>query len=139
MPYRLLLPRIHFEAMLRHGRETLPNECCGFLVGRLGDGVGTVEEAIPLTNQLDSSTRYRADVSELLEVQKRLRASGLQELAVYHSHPSSPPIPSRTDLANNGYGDTIVHLIIGFEHELPEVRGWWLQETDYHEAEWLVE
>ena len=62
---------------------------------------------------------------------------GLVELAVYHSHPTSAPVPSRTDLERN-YSPEVVNVIISLAGEAPSVRAWWLTDTDYREAEWEV-
>jgi proteasome lid subunit RPN8/RPN11 len=64
-----------------------------------------------------------------------MRKRGIDMLAVYHSHPASAPIPSPTDLEWNFYPGT-VSLIISLKQSEPEVRGWWLGEKDYREAEW---
>ena len=63
-----------------------------------------------------------------------MRESALELLAFYHSHPTSPPIPSKTDLAQNFYGSEVVHLIISLQGPEPEVRGWHLRETDFQPA-----
>ena len=65
-----------------------------------------------------------------------MRAMGTELLAIYHSHPTSEPIPSRTDLERNYYGSDVVHFIISLKDAEPRMRGWWLGETDYREAEW---
>jgi proteasome lid subunit RPN8/RPN11 len=59
-------------------------------------------------------------------------------LAFYHSHPTSEPVPSKTDLAENGYGDCVIHLIVSLTSVPPLVRGWWLREDTYREAEFSL-
>jgi proteasome lid subunit RPN8/RPN11 len=66
-----------------------------------------------------------------------MRERGLEILAVYHSHPAAPPVPSRTDLARNYYPDAVT-LIVSLTTTPPTVRGWWLTDRDYREAEWEV-
>jgi hypothetical protein len=44
-------------------------------------------------------------------------------------------VPSRTDLARN-YSTDVMNLIISLKSSEPQVRGWWLNETGYREAEW---
>ena len=68
-----------------------------------------------------------------------MRSRGEEVLAVYHSHPASDPIPSRRDVEENTYGETVVHLIVGLAGEEPDVRAWWLTEGGFREAEWTVE
>ena len=66
-----------------------------------------------------------------------MRARGFDLLAIYHSHPVSDPVPSRTDLERN-YFDGVMHLILSLKAEEPILRGWWLGEKDYREAEWGI-
>jgi proteasome lid subunit RPN8/RPN11 len=124
--------------MLDQAQSELPNECCGILAGRIVDGVGRVEMRYPLVNELASPTEYSAEAKSLITAHKDMRARGIIELAVYHSHPTSAPIPSRTDRERNFYGTLVVFLIIGLKDARPEVRSWWLRERDFVEADWQV-
>jgi len=65
-----------------------------------------------------------------------MRKRGIDVLAVYHSHPTSPPVPSKKGLARNYWGPDVAAFIISLTTEPPTVRGWWLTEVDYREAEW---
>jgi proteasome lid subunit RPN8/RPN11 len=121
-----------------------PNECCGLLAGVLetpdegGVPVGRVVARFPLVNALASPRRYAADPRGLFDASKAMRNEGWEVLAVYHSHPTSDPIPSLTDLKENGYEDAVVHLIISLTTSPPTIRGWRLTETEYREEEWDV-
>jgi [CysO sulfur-carrier protein]-S-L-cysteine hydrolase len=136
-PFRLIIPRPIYEAMLAHARAELPAECCGLLAGNLIDGIGRVTQHLPLVNSLKSPTEYESDPRSMLAAQKAIRASGTQELAVYHSHPSSDPIPSRRDLERS-YGEGVVNLIIGLRGTEAVVRGWWFASDGAREAEWEI-
>lgn len=130
MPHpRLRIPRPILEAMRTHARAEHPNECCGLLAGP----PQLVTHHFPLVNVLASPVVYEADPRELLSVHRRMRELGIEEVAIYHSHPSSAPIPSSTDLARNGYGASIPHLIIGPEGE---ICGWWLHGAHFEPATW---
>lgn len=135
---RLLIPRPIYEAMLAHARAELPAECCGLLAGTMNDGIGRVTQHLPLVNALKSPTEYESEPRSMLAAQKAIRASGTQELAVYHSHPTSDPIPSRRDLERS-YGEGVLNLIIGLRGAEPEVRGWWLATERAREAEWEID
>ncbi len=128
---RLRIPRPIFDAMLAHARADFPDECCGFLAGI--DGV--VTHRFPLVNALASPTAYQVDSRELLKAHRAMRNLGIGEVAIYHSHPSSAPVPSASDLSQNGYGDTIPHVIIG---PGDEVQVWWIGESTFEEAEWEI-
>jgi len=78
-----------------HAREEAPNEACGLL---LLDG-DTAVEYVRATNTAASPYRFT-----LFLEPARWADIGDTELgqAVVHSHPSSPPRPSRTDVENIG-------------------------------------
>jgi [CysO sulfur-carrier protein]-S-L-cysteine hydrolase len=137
-PFRLVIPRPIYEALLVHALAELPAECCGLLAGRLSaDGtVGDVTHHYPLVNELNSPTEFLSDPYSMLRADKAIRSEGTDVLAVYHSHPTSDPVPSRKDRERN-YSPRVMNLIIG-TNETPEVRAWWLTETDYCEGEWEV-
>jgi proteasome lid subunit RPN8/RPN11 len=136
-PFRLVIPRPIFDAMLAHAAAVLPAECCGLLAGRVEDGVGVVTDHYLLVNELASPTEFVSDADSMFAAHKAMRAAGTDVLAVYHSHPTSAPVPSRRDLERN-YSEGVVNLIVGLAGESPEVRGWWLTATEYREAEWTI-
>ncbi len=142
MPFRLVLPRSVYEAMIAQAQAEQPLECCGLLAGVVEEGTGRVVKAYPLVNALASAVEYESEPRGLIAADRDMRTAGLEVLAVYHSHPSSPPLPSRKDLQRNWAvrdltGDR-VHLILSLLQSPPVVRAWWLGETDYREAEWEV-
>ncbi|HKB37879.1 MAG TPA: M67 family metallopeptidase [Gemmataceae bacterium] len=137
MPFRLEVPRAVFEAILEQARAELPNECCGLLAGTVEGEVGRVVERYALVNELASPVEFVGEARGQFAAEKDMRRKGLDVLAVYHSHPTTAPVPSRKDLARN-YSKDVVNLIISLAGPEPVVRGWWLTETDYHEAELTV-
>jgi proteasome lid subunit RPN8/RPN11 len=146
MPFGLAVPRALHDAMIAQARVESPNECCGLLAGVRelpGEGdvrnapVGRVVERYPLPNQLASPIEFESDARATFEADRDMRRRGLEVLAVYHSHPTTAAVPSRTDLARN-YSPHVVNLIISLLTDPPSVRGWLLTETDYREAEWVI-
>ena len=132
------LPRPLHDAVLAQARAEYPNECCGLLAGRVEGGVGLVARRYPLVNALASPTEFLSESRGLLEAHKDTRRHGLEFLAVYHSHPTSAPVPSRTDLARNYYPDAVWLIVSLADPAAPLIRGWWLKETSFAEAEWDV-
>jgi proteasome lid subunit RPN8/RPN11 len=135
---RLLVPQPFYDVMLIQALMEMPLECCGLLAGKIGpDGTGLVEEGYPLVNAAASPVEYLSEPRGMFTACRDMRRRGLDILAVYHSHPSSPPVPSRKDLAQN-YDPGVVNVIISLASEEPHVRAWWLAEDRYREAEWVV-
>lgn len=135
--FRLLIPRPLFDAMLAHVRSELPAEGCGLLAGTVAGGIGRVSLHLPLVNVLRSPTEVESEPRSLLAAHKAMRAAEVDVLAVYHSHPTSDPVPSRRDRERN-YSERVVNLIIGLRGTEPEVRAWWLSEDGATEAEWGI-
>jgi proteasome lid subunit RPN8/RPN11 len=92
----VVVPEATLNALAEHARAEAPNESCGLLV--LKDGVA--ERYVPGVNAAASPYRFelRMDDPEVWF----LEDEGY-ELAVVHSHVSSPPRPSRTDVENVGH------------------------------------
>jgi [CysO sulfur-carrier protein]-S-L-cysteine hydrolase len=123
--------------MVEHAQAELPNECCGLLAGvRDGDTL-RVEAWHPLVNEAGSPIEYHAEKS-LFQAVKEMREHGHDIVAIYHSHPSSAPVPSKKDMQRNFYGDAVVHFIVGLDGPEPVLRGWWLQEDEFDEAVWEI-
>jgi [CysO sulfur-carrier protein]-S-L-cysteine hydrolase len=90
----VVIPAEVRSALIAHAEEERPNEACGLLL--LRDSVA--EEYVRGENA--AASPYRFDLKVDPEVWF-LEDEGY-ELAVFHSHLSSPPRPSRTDIENIG-------------------------------------
>ena len=120
-----------------------PLECCGLLAGvreeakTPAEAVGRVLRRYPLVNAAASPREFVSEARSMFDACKDMRERGLDMLAVYHSHPTSEAVPSRTDLARHGM-EEVACLIVSLAGTRPEVCVWWLTDTDYREAEWEV-
>jgi proteasome lid subunit RPN8/RPN11 len=120
--------------MVAQAIAELPNECCGLLAGPAG---GDVCRHYPLANAAASPREYLSDPESLFAAHKDMRRHRLEIQAIYHSHPSSDPIPSRTDCERLQYPEA-VHLIISLKASEPIIRAWWLSPDSFREAEWDI-
>jgi proteasome lid subunit RPN8/RPN11 len=134
-PFRLLLPRRFYDAMVRQAIAELPNESCGVLAGVLGGTAVRAEYCYPLPNAAASPTEFWSEERSMLAVHKDMRKAGWEIVAVYHSHPTSAAVPSRTDRERN-YSAEVMNLIISLQGEIPEMRGWFLTDQESREGEW---
>ena len=87
-----------------HARAEEPNEACGLIA--LRDGVA--ERYIAATNAAASPYRFQLETAP---EHWFLEDEGY-ELAVFHSHLSSPPRPSRTDVENIGLWEGRPYVIL---------------------------
>jgi len=146
IPFRLLIPQEIYRRLLAHAQAELPNECCGLLAGKSSAEEGPasanpIRQALdyyPLKNAADSPVEYLSDPRSMFEAVREMRRLGREIVAVYHSHPSSAPVPSRTDLERN-YSEEVMNLIVGLSDAEPLMRGWWLTSGGYTEGEWQLE
>lgn len=118
--------------MIAQAQAEQPHECCGLLAG---PSPAVVTHRYPLINDLASAVEYLSDPKSMFDAVRDMRRHGIDVVAVYHSHPTSAPVPSRTDLERN-YSPEVVNFIISLKNAVPEVRGWWLTADSYREAEW---
>ena len=105
------------EDLIAHARESRPRECCGILLGR-GDHVSL---AIRARNLAEHPSRFEVDPRDHIDARRTARAHGLEVIGFYHSHPHSAAQPSPTDLSEAAYPEC-VHLIVGFNGEVAEIR-----------------
>ena len=143
MAFRLHVPRDLLDGVVAQALAEQPLECCGLLAGvreeakTPGGAVARVLRRYPLVNAAASPREFVSEARSMFDACKDMRERGLEMLAVYHSHPTSPAVPSRTDLARHGMED-VVCMIVSLAGVRPEARGWWLTEMDYREAEWEI-
>jgi len=124
--------------MVAQALREAPNECCGLFAGVVRDGVAQVERIYPLVNAAASPVLYESDVHSIKAAYLDMDRRELVFIAVYHSHPTSLPVPSKTDLERNA-SEEVVNLIVSLAVDPPLVRGWWLTATEYREAAWEVQ
>jgi len=110
----VVIPEAVRQALAAHARDESPNEACGVVVVR--DGVA--ERYVAGRNAAASPYRFELDVAPETWF---LEDEGY-ELAVFHSHLSSPPRPSRTDVENVGLWSGRPYLI--YTVRTDELAGW---------------
>lgn len=122
------------DSLVAHAREEAPNECCGYL--RLSDG--RVDKVFRATNELASRYGYELDPRSLFAANE-LDDRGYG-VAIYHSHPRSPAVPSQTDL-NLAHYPHWTYLIVSLDGEDAggSVRAWRIVEGRFEEEEIVVE
>ena len=100
----MLIPPEVRAALVEHARAESPNECCGLIACR--DSVA--ERYVPARNAAASPYRFELDA----DPEAWFLEDDGYELAVFHSHLSSPPRPSRTDIENIGLWEGRPYVIL---------------------------
>ena len=103
----MVIPAEVRSALVEHAEAERPNEACGLIV--LRDGVA--ERYVPGDN--GAASPYRFELKTEPEVWF-LEDEGY-DLAVFHSHLSSPPRPSRTDVENIGLWEGRPYVILNLQ------------------------
>jgi proteasome lid subunit RPN8/RPN11 len=123
-------------AIRAHGRDAFPHECCGALLGR--DGVVQEAFALPNTTEEGPRRRFLVRAEDYRVAETRARATELDLLGFYHSHPDHPAKPSQFDLdhAWPSFSYVIVSVMAGRDELLTS---WQLKEDRSAFGEELVE
>lgn len=126
---RLLITPDHLRAIDRHGEQTYPEECCGFLIGRADAETTWVERLLPVDNERQDSrhNRYVINPETVLAAHKEARAAGADVVGYYHSHPDHPSKPSDFDREHAWPG--LSYLIVSVQKgRAADARSWRLAD-----------
>jgi proteasome lid subunit RPN8/RPN11 len=127
---RLVIPPALLDRMVAHCRASYPDETCGIFAGK----GGIAEKIYEMTNVEPSPVSYLMDPKEQFLAMKEMRNEGNRMIAIYHSHPQSPPFPSGKDISLAFYPDT-VYVIVGLiDRDRPEIRGFEIREGNVSEV-----
>ena len=140
--FHLEVPRSIFDDLVAQALREVPAECCGLLAGPpptpgSQPARARVERRYPLINELQSPREFLSESRSMFDAMRDMERRGFEVLAVYHSHPQSPPTPSRKDLEWS-YSSQVVHFILSLATALPELRGWWYLQDRFDEASWEI-
>ena len=100
-----MIPAEVRAALVAHAEAEAPNEACGLVLLR----DGAAERYVPGRNGAASPYRFEL---ELHDPELWFAEDDGYELAVFHSHLSAPPRPSRTDVENIGLWEGKPYLIL---------------------------
>ena len=117
------------DDLIAHALQDAPNECCGMIASRDGEAV-SVHRA---RNAAASPLRYEIDGMEQYKIQSAIEDAGLELGAIYHSHTRSAPEPSQTDI-NLAFYPEALYVIVGLEHDEPDVRAWRIVDGQVSQA-----
>jgi [CysO sulfur-carrier protein]-S-L-cysteine hydrolase len=114
----VVIPAEVRSALVEHAEAERPNEACGLIA--LKDGVA--ERFFPGRNRAASPYRFELEIDpEVWFVE-----DDGYELAVFHSHPASPPRPSRTDVESIGLWTGRPYVILSLR--TGELAAWTIED-----------
>jgi proteasome lid subunit RPN8/RPN11 len=96
------------DKLLEHARGEAPNEACGLLSGDLAARTATAYH--PARNANASPYVYSVHPDDLVRIVLGIEDAGQDLVAIFHSHPNTPAIPSPTDIRSALYPDAFYLL-----------------------------
>ena len=127
---RIEIPSHVYAEIVAHAKEAYPHECCGVLVGNtLGAKKVFNAERTTNLNKERAADRYILDPMEMNIIDKQARASSLQIIGFYHSHPDHTDRPSKFD-RENGQPDYSYLIVSVLEGTDIAVRCWMFSEEN---------
>lgn len=123
------LKQEHLDLMRAHVEAHAPLEACGLLAGKNN----SVEEVLLIANQAQSPVRFRMDPADQLKAFNWMESSGLDLLAIFHSHPAGPETVSVTDIAEAAY--PVVQIIWSRLNGIWKARGFWIRDKQATEVQ----
>jgi proteasome lid subunit RPN8/RPN11 len=117
----LTLKREHIFLMQRYINAEAPLEACGLLGGKNE----VVEVVLPVKNAAESRVRFQMDPKAQLRAIERIESEGLEIIAIFHSHPKGPSVPSPTDIVEASY--RVVNIIWSKVGRRWQARGFWIE------------
>src|SRR5689334_18984656 len=117
----LILPRTLVQDLFHQAQLSPKTEICG-LVSAVD---GEARACYPVTNVSgDPEHLFDLDAQGQIDALRRMREKGEHLFAIYHSHPSAPPVPSDRDHERIAYPDAY-YLIISLNIKgVLELRAW---------------
>lgn len=98
-----------YDEMIAYCQTVLPNEGCGLLSGITASG----DTLWKLRNESHNANRFYMSANAIKHAVEKIDMKGEMLSGIFHSHPSSPAIPSSHDLESNPYAD-LAYLIVSF-------------------------
>lgn len=125
--------------LLAHCRKAYPHEACGLLSGKKS----WAYRHFPIPNvALDPLVEYEMDPQGQYDAFRAIEGQGEDLVAIYHSHPTTPAVPSRADISR-AYYPRAYYLIVSLAQNQPEVRAYRLNalngravEVYWHLRKW---
>jgi len=132
----LQLPRALVNQILAHAQQNPDEEICGLISKKNGKA----NHYYRITNVADSKTnRFEMSGAEQISAMKKMRSQDAKLLAIVHSHPDAPAIPSETDRKENQYTD-IFYLVVSLDTKgVLELRCFLLINGKFKSAELVLE
>ena len=126
----IAIPKKIIQNLLHHAQQTPEQEVCGLISSQNNSPI----RSYPIKNTADKPERFfNLDAKQQIQAMAQMRDNNEHLLAIYHSHPTAPSIPSATDVEYANYPDAL-HIIISLNTKgVLELRGYQIDNTQFIE------
>ena len=133
----IVFSREAYDTMIDHALAGTPNEICGVLGGTTKTPdtatVTSIHKAPNVANHPE--TEYRIDPEIQYEILQTIETNDRELIGFYHSHPTGPTHPSRTD-EHQATWPGVSYTIVTLATKHPFIGSWrWNDSTDSFEQE----
>ena len=127
MNAELVLPRTLVNQILTHAQQHEHTESCGLISA----SAGKPAHYYAVKNiAADPSTHFEMEPKQQIAAMKHMREHGENLLAIVHSHPLNPPVPSVTDMKEAGYPEAYYIIVSLNTRGVLEMRGYKIVDAE---------
>ncbi|HEY3365836.1 MAG TPA: M67 family metallopeptidase [Symbiobacteriaceae bacterium] len=126
-PSRLVIGQHLLRRILEQCMEERPYEACGILTGKNGQ----VLHAYATDNAKRSPVFYEVDAVQQERALRSMAEHGDELIAIYHSHPTAPAVPSINDIRLAVHYPEAIRVIVSLAGPA-DVRAFLIQDGRVH-------
>ena len=131
---KIVITATCYNEIINHGIMNYPYEVCGLLSGTNNK----VLSVWKLENELKSDRRFYVGEKAVAKNLKSIANKNEMLLAIYHSHPTTAPLPSHYDISNH-MDDNIIMVIITYKTKTPKMKCYRISNGTYRECVLIIE
>lgn len=120
------IPRTIVNQILHHAQQSETEETCGLISGKNGE----FRHCHAVANVAGDRRRlFQMDPKGQIDAMRHIREAGEELMAIYHSHPDAPALPSATDIEQDDYPE-VLYLIVSLTTKgVLELRGFYIRNN----------
>ena len=129
---QILIPRKIANQLLHFAQISPETEVCGLMGSQNAHPVS----CYPIENTSSTpESRFEMDGKQHIATMAKMRERNEELFAIYHSHPTTPAVPSKTDMERATYPE-VLYLIISLNTKgILELRGFRINRKTAQEVE----
>jgi proteasome lid subunit RPN8/RPN11 len=121
----ICIPRTLVNRLLYAAQQAASAEICGLIGAR----AGIPGHCYPVANiAAEPASRYEMDPKGQIDALRLMRERGEELFAIYHSHPSSPAVPSAIDRDAASYPDALYLIVSLVTKGVLDLRGYYIRD-----------